>query len=63
MLSDWQNYENWQLAGGLTATERATAHWQEVVENFEAPPLDPAIKEELEDYVAKRKAAIGDGEP
>jgi trimethylamine--corrinoid protein Co-methyltransferase len=63
MLSDWQNYENWQLAGGLTATERATAHWQEVVENFEAPPLDPAIKEELEDYVAKRKTAIGDGEP
>ena len=63
MLSDWQNYENWQLAGGLTATERATAHWQEVVENFEAPPFDPAIKEELEDYVAKRKTAIGDGEP
>ena len=63
ILSDWQSYENWQMAGALSATDRATKLWQEVVDNFEAPALDPAIKDELDDYVSKRKIAIGDGEP
>jgi len=30
-----------------------------LLENFEEPPLDPAIKEELEAYVAKRKEEGG----
>ena len=63
ILSDWQNNENWEVAGSLTSTQRATAIWQNILENFEAPPLDEAIKEELEAFVAKRKEEIGQGEP
>ena len=63
ILSDWQNQENWQLAGGLTATERATAIWQDVLNHYEAPALDPAIREELDAYMANRKQDIGTGEP
>lgn len=63
ILSDWQNNENWEAAGSLSSTARATAIWQNVLETFEAPPLDEAIKEELEAFVAKRKEEIGQGEP
>ncbi|MEM7197870.1 MAG: trimethylamine methyltransferase family protein, partial [Pseudomonadota bacterium] len=62
-LSDWQNQENWQLAGAKTATMRATEIWQDTLKNFEAPALDPAIIEELDHYIAMRKEEIGDSDP
>ena len=63
ILSDWQNQENWQLAGSMSATERATGIWQDVLKSYEAPAIDQAIEEELADYMARRKEAIGTGEP
>ncbi len=63
MLSDWQNNESWLAQGGLNATERATAMWQQILETTEAPAIDAAIEEELHAYVAKRKEEIGQGEP
>ncbi len=63
ILSDWQNSENWQNSGSMTATERATILWQEALEQFTPPPLDAGILEELEAYAAKRKESIGSGDP
>jgi len=63
LISDWQNNENWASAGGLTATERASVIWQDVLKCFEPPALDPSIREELEAFVARRKEEIGTGEP
>ena len=63
MLSDWQNNEAWQAAGGLTATERAAEKWQAMLQAFTPPPLEQAIAEELEAFVSKRKEEIGVGEP
>lgn len=63
VLSDWQNNGAWQDAGALTATQRATAVWQTALADYEEPTLDPAMREELDRYMANRKAAIGDGEP
>ena len=59
LVSDWQNHENWELAGGLDATQRATQLWQSVLANYQLPMLDPACDEALDDYVAKRKSEIG----
>lgn len=58
LVSNWQNYENWELAGGLTATQRATQIWQKALEIYEQPPLDPAISEALDAFVAKRKEEL-----
>jgi trimethylamine--corrinoid protein Co-methyltransferase len=58
MISDWRNYETWEEAGALTATERATAVWKQLLENYEQPPLDPAIAEELDAFVRRRKEEI-----
>jgi trimethylamine--corrinoid protein Co-methyltransferase len=63
MLSDWRTWEQWNEDGARTATERATGIWQRALDEYEEPPLDSAIAEELESYIAHRKEEIGDGEP
>jgi len=63
LLSNWQNFEAWQEAGGLDATARATRVWKKALEEYEQPAMDPAIRDELEAYVARRREAIRDGEP
>ena len=63
LVSNWQNYENWQLAGGKDATQRATEIWKLALAEYEEPAMDPAINEALDAYVAERRAAIGGDEP
>jgi trimethylamine--corrinoid protein Co-methyltransferase len=63
MLSDWQNYEGWEAAGAHDALDRATALWQKALKEYEEPAMDPAVREALEAYVARRREAIGAGEP
>jgi len=58
LISNWQNYENWEDAGSLTATQRATKLWQTALESYEQPPLDPGIAEALAAFVAKRKTEL-----
>jgi trimethylamine--corrinoid protein Co-methyltransferase len=62
LVSDWQNHENWVLAGGLDTTQRATQLWQSVLANYQLPMLDPVCGEALDDYVAKRKNEIGNND-
>ena len=63
LVSNWQNYENWQLSGGRDATQRATQIWKQALSEYQEPAMDPAIREALDAYVAQRRAAIGSGEP
>ena len=62
-LSDWQNHENWQLAGSKDATQRATEIWQKVLQNVEAPAIEQSTVEALDNYVARRKEQLGSDEP
>jgi trimethylamine---corrinoid protein Co-methyltransferase len=59
MLSDWTNFENWRDAGAKDATQRAHVLWKTMKDRYVAPPLDPAIKEAVAAYVAKRREQIG----
>ncbi len=61
MVSDWRNFETWEEAGALTATQRANAIWKQLLAEYEPPPLDAAIDEALDAFVARRKAEIGAG--
>ncbi|MBX3568023.1 MAG: trimethylamine methyltransferase family protein [Rhizobiaceae bacterium] len=62
MLSNWQNYGAWQEAGGKDALERCTELWQQALRDYEEPAMDPAIREELDAYMARRrKELIGSG--
>jgi trimethylamine--corrinoid protein Co-methyltransferase len=59
LVSDWRNFENWELAGGETATQRANRIWKKALSEYEQPPLDPTISEELEDFVDRRTSEGG----
>jgi trimethylamine---corrinoid protein Co-methyltransferase len=59
LLSDWSNFENWRDAGSKDATQRATAVWKKARDAYVAPPLDVAVREEIEAYVARRTREIG----
>ena len=63
MLSNWQNHGAWTEAGAKDALERATDIWQQALREYEQPAMDPAIREELDAYIAHRKEEIGSGEP
>jgi trimethylamine--corrinoid protein Co-methyltransferase len=55
-LSDWRNYQVWEADGARTATQRATALWKALLAAYTPPPIDPARREALADYVARRRA-------
>ena len=58
-LSDWRNFEAFQLAGEVWTAQRANTMWKEIVRDFEEPPMDVAHREALSDFVARRKAEGG----
>jgi trimethylamine---corrinoid protein Co-methyltransferase len=59
MISDWRNYESWDEAGRPTAEDKAEKVWRERIDHYQQPPLDAAIAEELDAFVARRKAEGG----
>jgi trimethylamine--corrinoid protein Co-methyltransferase len=63
LVSNWQNYENWQLSGSGDATQRATAIWKRALAEYQEPHMDPSTRAELDAYVERRRAEIGDNEP
>jgi trimethylamine---corrinoid protein Co-methyltransferase len=60
LLSSTANYERWLKQGGKDATVRAGEIYKKTLEEYEPPPLDDAIREELADYVTRRRAELGD---
>jgi trimethylamine---corrinoid protein Co-methyltransferase len=59
MISDWRNYESWEEAGSPQAPAKANSIWKEMLAAYEPPPIDSAVREELEAFVAKRHAEGG----
>jgi trimethylamine--corrinoid protein Co-methyltransferase len=59
MLADWSNFENWRDAGAKDTTRRAHELWHRTLAAFQPPPLDPAISEAIDAYVAHRREEIG----
>jgi len=54
MISDWRNYEAWQEAGSPNAYETANRLYKQLLDEYEQPPIDAAIAEELAAFVARR---------
>ena len=58
--ADNNSYEQWTEDGSLTAAQRANSQWKQMLNDYEAPPLDGAAEEEMDEYIAKRKAEMPD---
>ena len=61
-VADNNSYEQWQQDGSLDAAQRANGIWKQMLRDYEAPPLDPAIDEALVDFIARRKSEFEDRE-
>jgi trimethylamine--corrinoid protein Co-methyltransferase len=60
LLSSTANYERWLKLGGKDATVRAGEICARTLAEYQQPPLDDRIRAELADYVARRRAELGD---
>jgi len=60
MLSSSENYERWMRNGAKDTATRAGEIYQKKLEEYEPPPIDDAVREELEAYVTRRRAELGD---
>lgn len=59
-LSDSENVESWEENGGEDMRTRAYNRWNDLLNSYEAPPIDEATDEALKDFVAKRKSELPD---
>ena len=59
-LSHSENVESWEEEGGLDMRARAYARWQNLLKEYQAPPLEDSVREALTDYVEKRKREMPD---
>ena len=59
-LSSSENYERWMRGGSRDTASRATKVYRDKLAAYEPPPLDDAIRAELEDYVTRRRRELGD---
>jgi len=59
-LSSSDNYDRWMRQGAKDAASRASDIWKKKLAEYEQPPLDEAIRAELEAYVTRRRAELGD---
>ncbi len=59
-IADNNSFEQWQQDGSQDAISRANTQWKKMLNEYQAPPLDPAIDEELKSFISRRKAEFAD---
>jgi trimethylamine---corrinoid protein Co-methyltransferase len=60
LLSSSDNYERWLRNGAKDAAARAGEIYHKTLDEYQAPPLDDAVRAELAEYVAIRRKELGD---
>lgn len=55
---DFSSFEQWSAAGSHDMAARCRARAQALLNEFKAPPIDDAVREELDAYVMRRKSEI-----
>jgi trimethylamine---corrinoid protein Co-methyltransferase len=60
LLSNSESFDRWTRNGSKDAAARADDIWRKTLAEYEAPPLDDAIRQELEEYVVRRRRELGD---
>jgi trimethylamine--corrinoid protein Co-methyltransferase len=58
IISDWRNYQAWEIDGAKTATQRAHETYKRLLSEYEPPAMDPGIEEALKAHMEKRKLEL-----
>jgi trimethylamine--corrinoid protein Co-methyltransferase len=59
-VADNSSFEQWESEGSQDAAARANALWKRTLAEYEPPPIDEAIDEELREWIERRKASFPD---
>ena len=59
-IADNNSFEQWEEEGSLDVAQRANKIWKKMLNEYEAPALDPAIDEALLAFMAQRKSEYAD---
>ncbi len=59
-LADNNSFEQWDAEGALDMAQRANRQYKKMLDEYVAPPLDPAVDDALIDFMARRKASMPD---
>lgn len=59
-VSSSENYDRWMRGGAKDAAARAADVARKKLDEYEPPPLDDAVREELQAYVTRRRRELGD---
>ena len=59
-VADNNSFEQWRDEGMKDAPQRASERCKRLLAEYEQPKLDPAVEEELADFVRRRKAELPD---
>jgi trimethylamine--corrinoid protein Co-methyltransferase len=60
LLSSTANYERWLKQGGKDTSARAGDICAKTLDEYQPPPMDEAVRAELQDYVDRRRTELGD---
>ncbi|MEH6727314.1 MAG: trimethylamine methyltransferase family protein [Hyphomicrobiales bacterium] len=58
-IADNNSYEQWLADGEKSAEQRANTLWKKMLQDYQAPALDPDIEQALNEFIARKK---GDSE-
>lgn len=59
-LFDYKPFETWDEEGARDTATLASVRVKKMLNEYQAPAIDPGINEALADYVARKKAAVPD---
>jgi trimethylamine--corrinoid protein Co-methyltransferase len=59
-MSSSDNFERWTRLGAKDTAARAGEIAATKLEEYELPPMDESLRKELEDFVTRRRAELGD---
>ena len=59
-MSDSESFEQWEENGSKDTERRAYERWNQMLKDYEPPPLDDDKDGALLDYIARRKMDIED---
>ena len=59
-VADNNSFEQWEQGGSLDAAQRANGIFKRMLEEYQAPPLDPGIDEALLEFIERRKSQFED---
>lgn len=60
--ADGNSFEQWELEGSNDAVARANQRWQQMLSDYEAPPLDDSLDHELTSWIQMRKDSFPDSD-